>query len=77
MKIRYTRLAQGDLVSHFSHIAEEDERAAARVAHAIRFSIDRLIHFPGYGRPGDVEGTRQFVVTGLPYVVIYEIDVRP
>ncbi len=54
MKIRYTRLAQGDLASHFSHIAEEDERVAVRFAQAIRSSIDRLIHFPAYGQRREV-----------------------
>ena len=74
MKLRYTRLALGDLVSLFEFIAKDDAPAAQKVAQTIRAAIDRLIQFPAYGREGDVEGTRQFAVAGAPYIVVYEID---
>jgi len=74
MKLRYTRLAYNDLASLFEFIAKEDTQAAGRVARTIRTGIERLIQFPAYGRPGDVRGTRQFVVAGVPYIVVYEIE---
>ena len=73
MKLRYTRLAHDDLVSLFKFIVKDDALAAQKVSRIIRDSIERLIQFPSYGHPGDVEGTRQFVVSGAPYIVIYEI----
>ncbi len=48
--------------------------SAQKVGRAIRAGIDRLIQFPSYGRAGDVEGTRQFVVADAPYIVVYEIE---
>ncbi len=74
MKLRYTRLAHDDLATLFQFIAKDDALAAQKVSRAIRAGIDRLIQFPSYGRAGDVEGTRQFVVAGVPYIVVYEIE---
>lgn len=74
MKLRYTRLAHDDLVSLFAFIAKDDALAAQKVSRDIRAGIDRLIQFPSYGRAGGVEGTRQFVVAGAPYIVVYEIE---
>lgn len=74
MRLRYTRDAHDDLVSLFEFIAKDDALAAQKVSRSIRAGIDRLLHFPSYGRIGDVEGTRQFVVAGVPYIVIYQIE---
>ncbi len=74
MRLRYTRHAHDDLVSLFEFIAKDDALAAQKVIRSIRAGIDRLLQFPSYGRIGDVEGTRQFVVAGVPYIVIYEIE---
>ena len=74
MRLRYTRLAHDDLVSLFEYIAKDDAPAAQRVSRRIRAAIDRLRQFPSYGHIGDVEGTRQFVVAGAPYIVVYEIE---
>ena len=74
MKLRYTKPALKDLASLLGYIAEDDAVAAQNVARSIRAAIDRLIQFPAYGREGDVAGTRQFVVAGVPYIVIYEVE---
>ncbi len=74
MKLRYTRLAHEDLATLFAFIAKDDALAAQKVGRAIRAGIARLIQFPSYGRTGDVEGTRQFVVADTPYIVVYEIE---
>ena len=74
MRLRYTRHAHDDLVSLFEYIAKDDAPAARKVSRQIRAAIDRLRQFPSYGRIGDVAGTRQFVVAGVPYIVVYEIE---
>ena len=74
MKLGYTRLAHDDLATLFEFIAKDDPLAAQKVSHAIHVGIDRLIKFPSYGRAGDVKGTRQFAVAGIPYIVVYEIE---
>ena len=46
-------------------------KAAARVFVRIRDATQHLERFPGRGRPGHVPGTRELVVTGLPYLLVY------
>jgi toxin ParE1/3/4 len=52
-------------------IAEDNPAAAARVVERIRTAIERLRDFPALGRPGRVEGTRELVIPGTPYIVPY------
>lgn len=54
-------------------IARDDQRAADRVLSRIRQTILMLGQFPMIGRMGAVDGTREFSVTGLPYLVVYQI----
>jgi toxin ParE1/3/4 len=37
-------------------------------------SIDQLGRFPYMGHVGKAWGTYEWVVTGLPYIVVYEAD---
>lgn len=34
----------------------------------------RLLDFPESGRIGQVPGTRELVVTNLPYIVVYRVN---
>ena len=54
-------------------IAHENSTAAQRVVSRIRTAIQRLAITPGIGRRGRVEGTRELVVVGTPYIVPYRI----
>ena len=73
MKIRWSRPAQSDLDSIFDYIAEDNPAAAERVARSILQSVERLQEHPGIGRPGRVPGTRELVIAGLPYIVVYRL----
>ena len=48
-------------------------QAAQQVFRRIVSAMRRLEDFPQSGRPGQVEGTRELVVPGLPYLVIYRM----
>jgi toxin ParE1/3/4 len=39
----------------------------------IREATYVLIQHPNFGRPGRVEGTRELVIAGLPFIVPYEV----
>lgn len=39
----------------------------------IRTAADRLAEQPLTGRKGVVPGTREWVVIGLPYIIVYEV----
>jgi toxin ParE1/3/4 len=53
--------------------ARDNPRAAARVHAAIRAAVERLAAHPNLGRTGRVEGTRELMVTGAPYIIAYRL----
>ena len=71
MRIRWTNKALDNLDQAVEYIAENNPAAARKVARTIRESIELLADQPGIGRPGRVAGTRELVMTGLPYVIPY------
>ena len=73
MEIVWRRAALGDLRSVQEFIAEDNPDAAARVHSAIRASVGLLADHPNLGRAGRVEGTRELIIVGLPYIVAYRV----
>lgn len=73
MNVNFTPAARGDLIAIRDWISQDDERAADRVLSRIRQTAMMLGQFPMMGRAGLVHGTREFSVTGLPYVIVYQI----
>jgi toxin ParE1/3/4 len=55
------------------YIAQHNRRAAYAVQEAIRQQVGRLAEHPRSGRPGRVDGTRELVVSGTPYIVAYRV----
>ena len=76
MRVRYTPQAKADLTEIFSYIAQDNPAAARRVVAAIRRDIMLVSENPGIGRPGRVVGTRELVVSPLPYIVAYREETR-
>jgi toxin ParE1/3/4 len=73
MDVRWLRAALKNLDEIADYIALGNPRAASKVVAVIWESTQRLADFPGLGRPGRVDGTRELVVTGTPYVVPYRV----
>lgn len=73
MNVNFTPQARDDLASIRDWIAEDDERAADRVVARIVQTAMMFGQFPLLGRVGSVEGTREFSVVGLPYLIVYRI----
>ena len=74
MKVRYRRRAQLDIENIYEYIKERNPRAATEVAARIRHAADRLGFLPRIGHAGRSQGTYEWVVVGLPYIIVYEID---
>ncbi len=74
MKVRWTRPARDDLSQIQDHIAQDNPRAAYRVAQTIRQRTARLAGHPHSGRPGRVQGTRELIVSDTPYLVAYRVQ---
>jgi addiction module RelE/StbE family toxin len=73
MRIRWTKRALRSLESIDSYISKDSPAAASRVAAAILDATARLENFAQSGRAGRIEGTRELVVSGLPYIIPYRI----
>jgi toxin ParE1/3/4 len=67
--IRWTTEASDQLVAAVKRIQEDNPTAARNVAQTVIDRIEQLTTFPGLGRPGEVNGTRE-LVSG-PYVCVY------
>ena len=76
MKVRYTIDALLHIASIHAYVNERNPLAATRVVARIRAAADRLGDFSRIGRAASVPGTREWVVTGLPYVIVHELNER-
>jgi len=71
LKIRWLKLASQDLEHVRTYIAKESPTSAVQVVLRIIDAVELLADHPGIGRSGRVEGTRELVVTGTPFIVPY------
>lgn len=73
MKLAWSKLAIRRLASIHDYIGKDSPEAAVRVAEILIQSGSRLERFPLIGRPGRIEGTRELVIPGLPYIIAYRV----
>jgi toxin ParE1/3/4 len=67
------RVALNDLKGIRRYIAHENPAAGARIRAAIRNAVEQLADHPHLGQPGRVEGTRELVIAGTPFIVVYRV----
>ena len=72
MRLRWTNLASDDLDHIEAYIAEDDPLIAMDVVLRVIDKVELILpEHPTAGRIGRVEGTRELVMHGLPFVVVY------
>jgi len=74
MNLRWLRSGSASLRWQVRFIEAENPAAATRVRRAVRQSVLRLVDFPESGRIGQIPDTREIVVAGLPYLVVYRVS---
>ncbi len=74
MRVRWTTPAKEQFVSIYEYIGEENRSAAAKIADQIWESTQLLGRHPLAGRAGRVEGTRELVIHGAPFIVAYRVE---
>ena len=74
MKVRYRQRALLDIENIQEYIAARNPRAAREFVTRIRGAADRLGLWPRAGHIGRARATYEWVVVGLPYVIVSEID---
>lgn len=73
MIVRWLPKAQRALESELQRITAEDAHVAKRIALLLKERTELLKKFPESGRPGRIAGTRELVLSGLPYILPYRI----
>jgi toxin ParE1/3/4 len=68
----WTRLAQEDRKAIREYIAADNSSAALDFDELLSEKAARLVDHPGLGRPGRLQGTREFVAR-RNYILIYDV----
>lgn len=73
MKIRWTLPAVDALEQIVDYIALDNPVAATDTAELIYSAVEHLADHPQMGRRGRIEGTRELIIAGTPYLVPYRV----
>lgn len=72
-RVEITPEAERDIRAIATYIRKDNLSAAIRVVSEIKEQVIALAQFPNMGRSGRIDGTREMVLGGLPYIVIYQV----
>jgi toxin ParE1/3/4 len=73
VELRWTTAAIDDLDEAGAFIAVDDPGSAAAMADRVEEAVVALLRYPNLGRAGRVRTTRELVVSGSPFVVVYRV----
>jgi len=73
MRIRWTEGAAGNLDQVEEFIARDNPPAAVAAVRKIIDVAQMLADYPTMGKRGRERGTRELVVAGLPFIIIYAV----
>jgi toxin ParE1/3/4 len=73
MRIRWTPAAAADLQSISDYLKEHHPRYRDPTMRKLYGTIRELKQWPGRGRPGREEGTREVLFPPTPYVAVYRV----
>lgn len=73
MELRWAEDAADDLEHITDYLLENAPGRASELVREIYNSPSVLLTFPYRGRPGKKAGTRELVLSPLPYIVVYQI----
>ena len=73
MQLRWTREAVADLERIADYLFQHVPDRAAELVRALYDAPALLLEFPHRGRPGKKRGTRELVLSRLPYLIVYAL----
>jgi addiction module RelE/StbE family toxin len=73
MQVRWTSPAAQDLEEIALYIQKDSAESARTVAKTLFDAANSLEFMPSRGRAGRITGTRELVIPGLPYIIVYEV----
>jgi toxin ParE1/3/4 len=71
MKVNWSPTADRNADAIWEYIAQDDVDAADRILDTFHVAASRLERFPLMGRSGRTRGTRELIIPGTPYILIY------
>lgn len=74
VRVEWLPEARRSRESQLAYIAERNVSAAVDMGEAISAAVARLADFAEIAPPGRVPGTRELVVPGTPYIVVYRVE---
>lgn len=73
MELRWTPSALRDLADAGNYVTQDHPAAAAKMGQRILEAVDYLEQHPALGRSGRLRHTRELVVSGTPFIVVYRV----
>jgi addiction module RelE/StbE family toxin len=73
LKIYWLEKATVDLEEAYEFISLDNLSAAAEEVEKILKAVERLAENPAIGKAGRIPKTRELVIAGTPYIVIYRV----
>jgi toxin ParE1/3/4 len=73
MQIVWTAPALNDVAALRAYVARDNAIAAEGQVRHVLAAVVGLAEFPGAGRPGRRNGTRELVIGRTPYIVPYRV----
>ena len=73
MKVVWSPTADRNVDAIWEYIAQDNLDAADRQMERLRSAAEHLTTHPMLGRAGRMKGTRELVVSGTPYILLYRI----
>jgi addiction module RelE/StbE family toxin len=73
MLVRWTEQAASDLEHITDYLFEHAPERAAELVRMVYDSPAGLVTYPNRGRLGKKDGTRELVLSPLPYIVVYTV----
>jgi toxin ParE1/3/4 len=73
MELRWTQEAAADLERIADYLFAHAPERAERLVRTLYEAPGSLLTFPNRGRSGKKEGTRELVMSPLPYIVVYRV----
>jgi toxin ParE1/3/4 len=73
MRIVWSQTAISNLIEIRNYIEQDKPVAARQLAERILKSVERIAEHPHLGRAGREPETRELIVAGTPYIIVYRI----
>ncbi|MHB8622973.1 MAG: type II toxin-antitoxin system RelE/ParE family toxin [Sulfuricaulis sp.] len=74
MELSWTPSALQDLHDAGEYVAQNNLPSAAEIGQRVLEAVEYLGQHPALGRAGRVRGTRELVISGTPFIVVYRVQ---